>query len=176
MAKQDLTDRFNALSRRERTYMVLAFLLAVTLLPYSLLYSPAARKLSKEKAEFETIRKELDAMGISASALSSPHEEKVTLPSADDLAGMISGIAKEASRADLEFISLTPESFVQKDGYTEMKLRIELKLRYKALHDFLNALEEGQKLFIVRELKFETNEAIYPSGISVIRAVAYVRR
>jgi type II secretory pathway component PulM len=176
MAGQKLTDRFSELSRRERYALILAFLLAVALLPYSVLYAPSARKLSKERAELASIRKEVDAMSSSASALSHTEEAKVALPAAEDLAGMISAITKEANRANLEFISLTPETLTQKDGYTEMKVKIELRLRFRALHDFLLGLEERQKLFIVKELKFETNEAIYPSGISIIKATAYVRR
>jgi type II secretory pathway component PulM len=179
MDREKIKNRFSALTMREKVTVAAAVLLAVLVVPYVFLYSPSAKKVEEEKAVLKTLRTEVD--GLQAAAASLPAEqgmrtEKITLPASEDLAGTLSGIIKEASLSHVEFISLVPEGLTPKDGYLEMKLKMELKVGFKALHDFLRGIESRQRLFVVREMRFETNDAVYPSGLAVLRATAYMRK
>jgi len=92
------------------------------------------------------------------------------------LAGMLASITREASLANVEFISLAPEGISNKDSYVEMRMKMELRLRFRALYDFLKNIETRQRLFLITDIKFETNETVYPSGIALVKAVVYLRK
>ena len=105
-----------------------------------------------------------------------PVAEKIALPEAEDLSGMLAAISREATIANVDFVSIAPEGFVHKDKFIELKLKIELRVKFRELYDFIKILETRHKLFLVQELKFETNDALYPSGIALLKAVTYLRK
>ena len=88
----------------------------------------------------------------------------------------VSGYKQEATIANVDFVSIAPEGFVHKDKFIELKLKIELRVKFRELYDFIKILETRHKLFLVQELKFETNDALYPSGIALLKAVTYLRK
>jgi Tfp pilus assembly protein PilO len=100
----------------------------------------------------------------------------ITLPQAHDLAGMIEAISKDAERTGVEFVSITQEGFSQKGKYVEMRLKLELRSRYRPLYDFMRRLGDKHRLFMIHSLRYETNEALYPSGVAILRAVAYLEK
>jgi type II secretory pathway component PulM len=178
MVREKIADRYRALAPREKIAVISALLAVMLLLPYGYLYSPAASKLAQQREVLKNMKAEMEILNASVSTLQVPlqPDDKTSLPAAEDLAGMLSAITREANLANVDFISLVPESLTPGDRYVEMKLKIELKVRFRELHDFLYGLEKKQKLFLIKEIKFETNDAVYPSGVAVLRATAYVRK
>ena len=57
-----------------------------------------------------------------------------------------------------------------------MKVKIELRVRFRELYDFIKNIETRHRLFLIQEVKFETNSALYPGGIAILRAGTYLRK
>jgi Tfp pilus assembly protein PilO len=89
---------------------------------------------------------------------------------------MIEAISREANRTGVEFISISQEGLSARGQYVEMRLKLELRSRYRPFYNFVRELGYKHRLFMIRSLRYETNAAIYPSGVGVMRATAYLRR
>jgi hypothetical protein len=172
--------RFEALSQREKIITVTTLVAVTFLVLHVLLYSPASQKARAKKQSIQNLKSEIDAITMILSSQTVPKEEpvveKITLPDAEDLSGMLAAISREAGIARVDFISISPEGLEYKDKFIELKVKIELRVKFRELYDFLKNIEGRHKLFLVRELRFETNPTLYPSGIAVIKAVTYLRK
>jgi len=177
-----IKNKFAGLSLREKAITIITLSAIVILVPYSLLYSPSAVKVKIKQQELQNIKKEFEAINLTlASQMISQKEpsaktEKITLPDAEDLSGMLAAISREANIARVDFVSIAPEGFIHKDKFIEMKVKIELRVRFRELYDFLKNIEARHKLFLIQELKFETNPTVYPSGIALLKAVTYLKK
>lgn len=172
--------RFEALSQREKIISLTTLVAATFLVLHVLLYSPASQKARLKQQAMQNLKKEIEAITMALSSQAAPKKEpvieKITLPEAEDLSGMLAAISREAGMARVDFISISPEGFEYKDKFVELKVKVELRVKFRELYDFLKNIETRHKLFLVRELKFETNATLYPSGIAVIKAVTYLRK
>lgn len=179
MDLESIKSRIRGLERREKIFVLITVLAVSVVLPYIFLYSPSVRNLESVRMELKNLKTEVDALNTTVAAMPVQQvgrDEKITLPATEDLAGMLAAITREANLAKVEFISLAPEGILSKDGYIEMKIKMELRLRFRALYDFLKNIEARQSLFLITDIKFETNDTVYPSGIALVKAVVYLRK
>lgn len=180
MDLERVKDRIKGLNKREKVIVLITFIIAVIAVPYVFLYAPSAKKLDSTKKEFKNLQTEIDAINASIAAMTVQQpliiEETISLPDTEDLAGMLAAITREANLANVEFISLVPEGISNKDNYVQMKIKIELRVRFRAFYNFLKNIETRQRLFLIKDIKFETNNIVYPSGIALIKAVVYLRK
>lgn len=179
MDLESIKNRIKGLERREKVFVFIIFLAVFVVLPYIFLYSPSVKNLDTAKMELQNLKTEIDVLNKTIAAMPVQPvitHEPVTLPATEDLAGMLASITREASLANVEFISLAPEGISNKDSYVEMRMKMELRLRFRALYDFLKNIETRQRLFLITDIKFETNETVYPSGIALVKAVVYLRK
>jgi Tfp pilus assembly protein PilO len=175
-----LADILMRLSTREKAITGLTILVVLAVVPYLLVYSPAQEKISSKRRQLDTLQKEITSLTVSlkdrvgeGQAADMP---AITLPEANDLAKMIEVISKEADNRGVDFISFTQEGFSYGDQYVQMRLKLELRARYKPFYSFVRALSDKHRLFMIQSVRYETNEAIYPSGVAIIKAVAYLKR
>ena len=176
----DIAGAINKLSPREKTISAFTVIVLLALLPYMFIYSPPQEQIKVKRHELNTLNNEITALS-SALRLKVGQEQAVdmpviTLPEANDLAGMIEAISREANRAGVEFISISQEGLSDRGQYVEMRLKLELRARYKPFYKFIRQLGDRHRLFIIQSLRYETNAALYPSGVGIMRAKAYLRR
>lgn len=179
MGIEQLKDRLKSLSPRERIFLFITSFIVVVVVPYLFLYSSSSKKLEAVKLELNNLKIETGSLQTAISSVPGQQAETEThivLPDTEDLAGMLAAITREANLANVEFVSLIPEGITHKDSYMEMKVKIESRVRFRSLYDFLRNMEMRQRLFVIRNVKFETNDALYPSGIALINAVVYLRK
>jgi|GEM_PF-1013004 len=181
-AIKTIKSKFDSLAKREQAIIIINLLAAVILVPYTYLYSPSVANVKKQKQELQAVKTEIEGVNaaLTAQAAAAPKAlvvaEKIVLPEAEDLSGMLAAISREATIANVEFVSIAPEGFQHKNKFTELKVKIELRVKFRELYDFIKNIETRHKLFLIQELKFETNDSLYPSGIAIMRAVTYLRK
>ncbi len=173
-----LKDRIAGLSKRERILLLLTLFVVIFLSPYLFLYAPSSKKATQKQKEFQSLKKEIETLGtgLTAQPLSQPEVEPFVIPEAENLSSMLVAITREAGLAGVEFVSITPEGIEYNDRFIEMNVKMELRVLFRQLYDFLKNIEQRQRLFIIKELKFETNDTLYPSGVALIKAVVYLKR
>lgn len=175
-----IKEKIESLSQREKVISAITLTVVVVFVPYLLLYSPSSTKVKMKQQMFQNLKKEVEAITMALSSQAAfqkePITEKIVLPEAEDLSGMLAAISREASMAKVDFISIAPEGFSYKDKFIELRVKIELRVRFRELYDFLKNIETRHRLFLIQELKFETNSALYPSGIALLKAVTYLRK
>ena len=177
--KKTITERYEKLSARERVMGIFIIIALLVVAPYMFLYSPSQKEYTAKAKELEDLRLEVKSLNIELQTRDSVPktvEEEIKLPEAEDLAKMLSKITSEAGISGVDFISITPEGVAAKDGFIEMRLKVELRAKYKDIYDFIRRLRAAQQLFIIQSMSFETNDAVYPSGISFLRAVTYLKK
>ena len=57
-----------------------------------------------------------------------------------------------------------------------MRLKLELRAPYRPFYTFVRQLGYRHRLFMIQSLRYETNAALYPSGVGIMRAKAYLKR
>ncbi|MDP2276641.1 MAG: type 4a pilus biogenesis protein PilO [Nitrospirota bacterium] len=175
-----IRSKIKSLSQREKIIAVVTLTAIAVIVPYMMLYSPSSISVKNKKQVLQNLKIEVEAMNvILASQAAFPKEpvaEKIELPEAEDLSGMLAAISREAAIANVDFVSIAPEGIEHKDKFIELKLKIELKVKFRELYDFIKNVETRHKLFLIQELKFETNAALYPSGIALLKVVTYLRK
>lgn len=180
MDVKSIKEKFKSLSKREKIIAVVTLTAIAVIVPYMMLYSPSSVNIKNKQQTLQNLKKEIEAISITlASQAAFPKEpavEKITLPEAEDLSGMLAAISREATIANVDFVSIAPEGFNYKDKFVELKVKIELRVKFRELYDFIKILETRHKLFLVQELKFETNASLYPSGVALLKAVTYLRK
>lgn len=178
--KKTVTEKITALSQREKIIFALTITTAVFVVLHMMLYSPALKKVKLKRQMLQDIQKEVEAVNLILSSQAvvqkAPPPEKITLPDAEDLSGMLAAISREANIARVDFISISPEGFEYRDKFIEMKVKLELRVRSRELYDFLKNIETRHKLFLIQNLKFETNSALYPAGIAILKAGTYLMK
>jgi len=177
---EKIKNKFESLAKREKAIIIINLIAITVLIPYAYLYSPSAANVKKQKQAFQTLKSEVEAINVTLASQAAlpqmPVPEKIVLPEADNLSDMLAAISREATIANVDFVSITPEGFAHKDKFIELKLKVELRVKFRELYDFIKILETRHRLFLVQELKFETNDALYPSGIALLKAVTYLRK
>jgi len=180
MDVKSIKEKFKSLSQSERLLAVVTLTAIAVIVPYMLLYSPSSVSVKNKKQTLQNLKSEIEAINTSLASQAvlpkEPVAEKTALPEAEDLSGMLAAISREATIANVDFVSIAPEGFEHKDKFIELKVKIELRVKFRELYDFIKMLETRHKLFLVHELKFETNAALYPSGIALLKAVTYLRK
>jgi len=175
-----IKSKFDSLAKREKAIIIINLIAIAVVVPYILLYSPSVLQIKKQKQALQAVKSEIEAINITLASQTAgskePVVEKIALPEADDLSGMLAAISREATIANVDFVSIAPEGFNYKDKFVELKVKIELRVKYRELYDFIKILETRHKLFLVQELKFETNDTLYPSGIALLKAVTYLKK
>jgi Tfp pilus assembly protein PilO len=178
--KKKISDKFASLSGREKAIVLLILISLIVLVPYFYFYSPASTNALNKQNALQTLKAEVDTMNNAVSAQDVPQQDpstsKLSLPEADDLSGMLAAISREANAAKVDFISIAPEGFIHRDKFIELKVKIELRVRFRQLYDFIKSIETKHKLFIIKDIKFETNNTVYPSGIALLHAVTYLKK
>jgi len=173
-------ERIEGLSQREKIISVITLAIIVVFIPYIFFYSPSSAKVKSKQQILQNLKKEIESINITLLSQTvsqkEPITEKISLPEVEDLSGMLAAISREANMARVDFISISPEGFEYKDKFIEMRVKIELRVRFRELYEFLKNIETRHKLFLVHDLKFETNNALYPSGIALLKAVTYLKK
>mgnify|MGYP001607212747 CR=1 FL=1 len=171
--------KIEGLTPREKIVSVLVIIALAIFIFNVLLYSPASKKARTRKETMQNLSKEVEAIASAVTLQASekkPAAEKIDLPQAEDLSGMLAAISREANIANVDFISISPEGLEQKDRFVELRLKMELRVKFRELYDFLRNIESRHRLFLVQNIRFETNSTVYPSGIAVLNAVTYLRK
>ncbi len=175
-----IKNRFDKLSQRERIISFITVIAALFAVFHMMLYSPTSQKAKTKQQTAKNLKSEIEAINMMLSSQTAlqkePEIEKLTLPEAEDLSGMLAAISREASMARVDFISISPEGFEYKDKFIELRIKIELRVKFRELYDFIKNIETRHNLFLVQDLKFETNSVLYPSGIAFLKAVTYLRK
>ncbi|MDP3048383.1 MAG: type II secretion system protein GspM [Thermodesulfovibrionales bacterium] len=175
-----IRSKIKSLSQREKIIAVVTLTAIAVIVPYMLLYSPSSVNIKNKQQTLQNLKKEIEAINAAlASQTAFPKEpvaEKIELPEAEDLSGMLAAISREATIANVDFVSIAPEGFEHKNKFIELKVKIELRVKFRELYDFVKNVETRHKLFLIQELKFETNATLYPSGIALLKAVTYLRK
>lgn len=178
--KKTVTEKISTLSQREKVIFAITIIAAVFVVLHMMLYSPASKKVELKRQMLQDVKKEIEAVNIILSSQAAmqkvPPAEKIALPDAEDLSGMLAAISREANIARVDFISISPEGFEYRDKFIEMKVKIELRVRFRELYDFIKNIETRHRLFLIQDMKFETNSALYPGGIAILRAGTYLRK
>jgi Tfp pilus assembly protein PilO len=176
--KAKIKERIDALTPRERVVSVLTLTILMLVAPYMILYSPSEKKLKNREMELKGLRQEVDALASSVSVLKASAEGagKVTLPEAEEQSRLIAGLSREAVLNQVDFISIAPEGITEKGNFIEMRIKLELRAGYRQLYDFIRSLRMKHAMFAIHALRFETNDAIYPSGIAIVKATTYIKR
>lgn len=178
--KKIIREKIGGLSQREKIISFATVAVAAFTVFNMLLYSPASRKVKAEQTMAQSLRNEINAITIALASQPAAKKEgmpeKIVLPEAEDLSGMLAAISREANLAKVDFISITPEGFEYKDRFIELRVKIELRVRFRELYDFLSNIEARHKLFLVQDVKFETDNVLYPSGIAFLKAVTYLKK
>lgn len=174
-------DKFASLAPREKAIVVLTLTALTVLAPYLYFYSPTAKNALNKQNALQTLKAEVDTINNAVSAQSVSQQDPLSgkllmLPEAEDLSGMLAAISREANAAKVDFISIAPEGFIHRDKLIELKVKIELRVRFRQLYDFVKSIETKHKLFIIKDIKFETNNTVYPSGIALLHAVTYLKK
>lgn len=171
--------KVKGLSMREKLISAITIILVVFIAPYMFLYSPSRKMLNLKRQSLQSLDKEVQSLNVMIKEQAMREQKKVEpviLPEADDLQAMFLSISKQANIGGVDFISIAPQSVSSKDGFTEMKLHLELRAGYRQLYELIRYLGIRHKLFLIESLRFETNDAVYPSGITLIKAVIYLKR
>jgi len=180
MDVKSIKEKVKSLSKREKIVAVVTLTAIVVIVPYMLLYSPSSVNIKNKQQTLQNLKKEVEAINAAlASQTAIPKEpvvEKIVLPEAEDLSGMLAAISREATIANVDFVSIAPEGFEHKNKFIELKVKIELRVKFRELYDFIKNVETRHKLFLIQELKFETNASLYPSGVALLKAVTYLRK
>jgi len=180
MDVKSIKEKFKSLSQRERLIAVVTLAAIAVIVPYMLLYSPSVVKIKNKKQALQNVKSEIEAINTALASQAvlpkEPVAEKIVLPEAEDLSGMLAAISREATIANVDFVSIAPEGFSYKDKFIELKVKIELRVKFRELYDFVKNVEARHKLFLIQELKFETNASLYPSGVALLKAVSYLRK
>lgn len=175
-----LADIVNRLSSREKAIAVLTVFVALAVVPYMLVYTPMREKISHKRQELDTLQKEITSLTVSVKNRVGEEQAAdlpaITLPEARNLAEMIEDISRLADMSGVDFISFTQEGFSYGDQYVKMRMKLELRSRFRPFHSFVITISDKHRLFMIQSLRYETNEAIYPSGVAIIKAVAYLKR
>lgn len=175
-----IQSKIKSLSQREKMIVAVTLTAIAVIVPYMLLYSPSSVSVKNKKQAIQNLKKEIEATNAAlASQAAFPKEpvvEKIELPEAEDLSGMLAAISREATIANVDFVSIAPEGFEHKNKFIELKVKIELRVKFRELYDFIKNVEARHKLFLIQELKFETNASLYPSGVALLKAVTYLRK
>lgn len=173
-------NRLDKLSKREKIISFITLIAVLYAVFHMMLYSPTSQKAKIKMQTVKNLKSELEAINMMLSSQAAiqkePEIEKLTLPEAEDLSGMLAAISREASMARVDFISISPEGIEYKDKFVELRIKIELRVKFRELYDFIKNIEARHKLFLVQDLKFETNSVLYPSGIAFLKAVTYLRK
>jgi|Deesub1362A_J573_1020465.scaffolds.fasta_scaffold00268_41 type II secretory pathway component PulM len=176
----DIKARIQKLSKREQTIAALTLVLTIVLLPYMLLYSPSEKQLRLKQKKLAELNEEIKAISTALSLAAAKQEavpEPVAPPSpTEDLSEVFKSISREASLLGVDFISIVPEDIEYKKDFVQMQLRLQLRARYRQLYDFIRQLNTRHRLFLIQSIRFEVNVAVYPSGIALIKATAYLKR
>jgi Tfp pilus assembly protein PilO len=176
----DITGAIQKLSGREKAIVALTVVFVLAFIPYTFMFSPAQQNIIIKRQELSNLNTEISALSLSLTTKVGKEKAVdmpvITLPQANDLAGMLDAISKDAERTGVEFISVTQEGFSQKGKYVEMRLKLELRSRYRPLYDFIRHLGDKHRLFMIQSLRYETNEALYPAGVAILRVVAYLEK
>lgn len=175
-----IKERIAGFSQREKIISAITLTVVGVVVLHILLYSPASRNVKVKQQMLQNLKKEVETITQTLSSQTVPSKEpiteKIVLPETEDLSGMLAAISREANIARVDFISIAPEGFEYKDNFIELRVKIELRVRFRELYDFLKNIEMRHKLFLIQDLKFETNNVLYPSGIAVLKAVTYLRK
>jgi Tfp pilus assembly protein PilO len=176
----DVAGAIQKLSAREKAIVALTVIFVLVFVPYSFMYKPAQEAMAGKRQELDRLTSDLNKINSSL-ALKVSQEKSVdmpviTLPEAKDLAGMLDAITRDAEQNGVEFISITQEGFSRKGRYLEMRMKLELRSRYRPLTNFLQSIGDKHRLFMIQSIRYETNGALYPSGVAILRAVAYLEK
>ncbi len=178
--KKKISGKFASLETREKAIVVFTLTALIVIVPYFYLYSPASKNALEKQNSLQTLKSEVDTMNAAVASQTIPQQDpltgKLSLTEADDLPGMLTAISREANASKVDFISIAPEGFIYKDKLIELRVKIELRVRFRQLYDFIKTIETKHKLFIIKDIKFETNTAVYPSGIALLHAVTYLKK
>ncbi|OGP64447.1 MAG: hypothetical protein A3K22_04255 [Deltaproteobacteria bacterium RBG_16_42_7] len=179
MGIKTIRSKIKSLSSRDKIVAVVTLTAIAVIVPYMMLYSPSSVNVKNKKQMLQTMKSEIEAinaaLALQAALPKEPVAEKITLPEAEDLSGMLAAISREATIANVDFLSIAPEGFEHKNKFIELKVKIELRVKFRELYDFVKNVETRHKLFLIQELKFETNASLYPSGIALLKAMTYLR-
>jgi len=176
----DIVEKIQNLSAREKAIIALTVLVVFLYVPYSFIYQPERAELARKHQALDSLTTELNR--LNSSLVVKVGQEKsvdmpvITLPEAQDLAQMLDSISREAERNGVEFISITQEGFSQVGPYVQMKCKVEIRSRFRPLNKFLRQLSDKHRLFMIQSLRYETNEALYPSGVAILKAVALLEK
>ncbi len=172
--------RLEGLSQREKIISALTVVIIGFVFFHVMLYSPASRKAMLKKDAVTNLKKEIEAINMTLASQAAferaPAGEKITLPEAENLSGMLAAISREANMARVDFISIAPEGFESKNELIELRVKVELRVKFRELYNFLRNIEARHKLFLIHNIKYETNDTLYPSGIALLKAVTYLRK
>jgi Tfp pilus assembly protein PilO len=175
-----IQNKFKSLLPREKMIVAVTLTAIAVIVPYMLLYSPSSVSVKNKKQAIQNLKQEIEAsnaaLALQTAIPKEPVVEKIVLPEAEDLSGMLAAISREATIANVDFVSIAPEGFEHKNKFIELKVKIELRVKFRELYDFIKNVETRHKLFLIRELKFETNASLYPSGVALLKAVTYLRK
>lgn len=175
----DIAGRIAKLSRREKAISALTLFVVLVVAPYSLVYSPAREEIASRRQELQNLSDEITSLASSLKETVGGQTSDVpviTLPEASDLAGIIEAISLEADLTGVDFTSVSQEGFSRNGQYLQVMLKLEIRARYRQFYDFVRTISDKHRLFMIQSMRYETNEAIYPSGVGIIRAVAYLER
>ncbi|MBI4823950.1 MAG: type 4a pilus biogenesis protein PilO [Nitrospirae bacterium] len=170
--------KLKGLSLREKLIAGITTAIVVFIVPYMFLYEPSKKAVGIKRQSFESILKDVTTLDtvIKAQPPEVPQAMPVTLPKADTFHEMFLAISRQANALGVDFISISPEVVRQKDRFIEMRLKLELRVKYRQLYDFVRYLGEKHRLLLIESIRFETNDAVYPQGIALIKALTYLEK
>jgi Tfp pilus assembly protein PilO len=176
----DLAGTISKLSAREKAVVALTAIFVLVFIPYSFMHQPAQKAIASKRADLNNLTLEMKTLNSSIAAKVGREKVEdmpvITLPEANNLAEMLAAISLEAEQNGVEFISITQEGFSQRGQYLDLRLKLEMRSRYRPLTNFVRQIGDKHRLFMIQSLRYETNEALYPSGVAILRAVAYLEK
>lgn len=176
---KDIKHKIEGISKREKFIAAITLCLVVFIVPYTFLYSPSEKALKAKKELLQSLQSEITLLNASVTAMAKykePAPKGHSLPQTDSLQEMFMSISRQANALGVDFISIFTEGITQKEKFIEIRLRLELRVQYRQLYDFIRYLSTHHRLFLIESMRFETNDAVYPSGITLIRAVTYLEK
>lgn len=156
-------------SRREHAMVYIALMMIfVTGVNYIVL--PKQKQALQMEATVKGLQTEINVLGKGVTTMRQGSTQTaapsttgpVDVPGGSRVSTLIEEITQTARVGGVDFVSVRPEGITDKGSYLEMKVRIDLKSRYRDVGEYLDRLQALPRAMSVSGVRIETGPEISP--------------
>lgn len=166
-------------SRREHALVYLAVVM-VFVTAFNYLVMPKHKQIRQLEATAGGLQVEIDGLSKSLSALQqspahTPSQAAGAGAAVSDggrISTLLEEITQTARVGGVDFVSVRPEAITDKGSYMEMRVRIDLKSRYREVGEYLERLQGLSRPISVTDVKIVTDSTMSPRVSTEIHLLA----